>query len=135
MSSRPSKAQAHQTMRCAPCQVLYIIAAQRSGKHVGRTAASDATAAAGGMVELTRGGRRGMPACAWLRLELPLPFTLDVSVWPAVVADQAPLYAVPEPVPCHTKSVLHQNQRTVMLVVLAMGLSHDQGRMIARQYW
>ena len=47
---------------------------------------------------LTRGGRRGMPACATLRLALPL--TLDVSVWPAVVFDQAPLRTVPDPVPC-----------------------------------
>jgi len=48
---------------------------------------------------LTRGGRRGMPACALLRLALPL--TLDVSVCVAVVFDQAPLNTVPDPVPCH----------------------------------
>ena len=47
---------------------------------------------------LTRGGRSGSPAYALLRLALPL--TLEVSVWPAVVFDQAPLNTVPDPVPC-----------------------------------
>ena len=74
---------------------------QESGKHIGRTAAREATAAAGGMVVLTRGGRRGMPASALLRLALPL--TLDVSVCAAVVFDQAPFNTVHDPVPCQAK--------------------------------
>ncbi len=86
-----------------PRQILSVQTNRSGKKHVGRTAAREATAAAGGIVVLTRGGSRGIPACATLRLALPL--TLDVSVWPAVVFDQAPLNTVPEPVPCQSNIV------------------------------
>ncbi len=53
----------------------------------GRTAASEATAAAGAIGMLTRGGSRS--ALVSVLLRLPLPLTLEVSVWPAVVPDGA----------------------------------------------